>query len=245
MLMGLRTILFKLAFVVCTLLWAILIMLMIVLPFRVRHRLATGWGDTVVWLARIICGIRWEVHGMEHLPKQASVMVLNHQSTWETVFTPLLLRDQVWVLKKELIHIPFFGWAMGSLRPIAINRNKRKAAMAQVIDQGRQRLSMGFWVVMYPEGTRSLPHQPRPFKTGAVKLAHELGVQIVPIAHNAGQFWPKRGWMHSGTVQVVIGEPVLAAGKPIEALNQDIEQWVHSTAAKLERQEDRRRESDL
>lgn len=241
MLMGLRTVLFKVAFVLCTLLWAILIMLMLVLPFRVRHRLATGWGDTVVWLARLICGVRWEVHGIENLPQQASVMVLNHQSTWETVFTPLLLRDQVWVLKKELIHLPFFGWAMGSLRPIAINRNKRKAAMAQVIEQGRQRIAMGFWVVMYPEGTRSLPHHPQPFKTGAVKLADELGVHIVPIAHNAGQFWPKHGKMHSGTVQVVIGEAVLAGAQPVEALNEQIEAWVHSTVATLEQREEQRR----
>lgn len=242
MLTVLRTALFKVAFVVFTLLWAILIILMLVLPYRVRHRLATGWGDTVVWLARLICGIRWQVRGMEHLPAEPSVMVLNHQSTWETVFTPLLVRDQVWVLKKELMQIPFFGWAMGSLRPIAIDRKKRKAAMAQVIDQGRQRLASGFWVVLYPEGTRSTPHHPQPFKTGAVKLAKELDILIVPIAHNAGQFWPKRGLMHSGTVQVVIGEPFATAGRSVEELNTEIEQWVHSTVAILEQQEDQRRE---
>lgn len=241
MLMGLRTILFKIAFIIFTLLWAIAIIAMKVLPYRVRHRLATGWGDTVVWLARLICGIRWQVHGIEHLPKRAAVMAVNHQSTWETVFTPLLVRDQVWVLKKELIRIPFFGWAMGSLRPIAIDRKKRKAAMQQVIEQGRQRLANGFWVVMYPEGTRSDAHHPRPFKTGAVKLASELGALIVPIAHNAGQFWPKRGRMHPGIVQVIIGEPVSTVGKTIEELNRSIEQWAHHTVAKLVAAEDQRR----
>ncbi|UJF23822.1 1-acyl-sn-glycerol-3-phosphate acyltransferase [Suttonella sp. R2A3] len=241
MLMGVRTILFKIAFVLSIMLWATLIIFMIVLPFRWRHRLATGWGDTVIWLARWICGIRWQIHGREHVPQEAGVMVVNHQSTWETVFTPTMIRDQVWVLKKELMYVPFFGWGMALLRPIAIDRSKKKAAMEQVIDQGRQRIGMGFWVVMFPEGTRAKAGEPKPYKHGATRLAVNLGTHILPIVHNAGQFWPKKGRMHPGTVQVIIGEPIPTVGEDIVALSDRIEAWSHETMQALYQQELARR----
>lgn len=224
--MRLRTYLFYAAWGVATFLWSLWIIIMMLLPFRVRHMLATSWADISVWLLRLICGVKWQVHGRENLPDFPVIVVVNHQSTWETVFTPLLIRRQVWVLKKELVQIPFFGWAMASLGAIAIDRSRRKKAMEQVIEQGKQRMSLGFSVVMFPEGHRFPPDAPLHFKQGAVRLASSLNVPILPIAHNAGQFWPRRGVMHSGTVQVAVGELIYPEGVAINALNQQVENWV-------------------
>lgn len=241
--MKLRTVLFYLAWAVATGFWACFIIIMVVLPFRWRHRIATGWGDTTVWLLRLICGVKWHVTGREHLPNYPVVFAVTHQSTWETVFGPLLYRDQVWVLKRELLWIPFFGWAMALLYPIAINRRQRKQAMQQVIEQGRQRIARGFSVVMFPEGHRFPPDSPLVFKHGAARLAESLQVPIVPIAHNAGQFWPRRGWMHSGTVQVEIGAPISPQDKSVNELTQEIEDWVRERRDKIVQAEKQRRDA--
>lgn len=224
--MRIRTYLFYVLWVLATLCWACFIILMVVLPYRWRHRIATGWGDTTVWLARWICGIKWEVHGRENLGKDAAIAMVSHQSTWETVFMPLLVRDQVWVLKKELVRLPIYGWAMALLRPIAIDRSKRKKAMEQVIEQGRQRIDYGFWVVMFPEGTRSAAETPKPFKHGAARLAEALNVPVIPVAHNAGLFWPRRGTMHPGTVQVHIGQAIDTTGLSMLEINDLAEKWI-------------------
>lgn len=239
--MKLRTVLFYVAWALATLFWACFIMVMVVLPFRWRHRIATGWGDTTVWLLRLICGVKWQVVGQENLPREPAVFAFNHQSTWETVFAPLIHRNQVWVLKRELLWIPFFGWAMALLRPIAINRSRRKQAMQQVIEQGRERINMGFSVVMFPEGHRFPPDAPLVFKHGAARLVEDLQVPIVPIAHNAGQFWPRRGWMHAGTVQVVIGTPIYPQGVAVHELSQMMEDWVREQRDGLVRAEKQRR----
>lgn len=227
MLMKIRTILFYISWGIATGIWSILIVLMGVLPYRIRHRLATGWADTSIFLFRVVAGGKYQVHGRENLPKQAMIFACNHQSTWETLFLPTLWRDQVWVLKKELLQIPIFGWAMALLRPIGIDRSKGKHAMQQIMEQGKQRLDYGFSVVLFPEGHRYAPEAPLQFKLGAARLAQGLQVPILPIAHNAGQFWPRRGWMHSGTIQVFIGEPLNPADfDSPEAMNQALEDWV-------------------
>ncbi|SUO93088.1 lysophospholipid acyltransferase family protein [Suttonella ornithocola] len=237
-----RTLSFYLLWTVATLFWALLIIAMIILPYRIRHRISTGWGDTTVWLLRLAGGVKWQVHGLENLPNQPCVLALNHQSTWETVFGPLIRRDQVWVLKRELLWIPFFGWAMALLRPIAINRNNRKQAMQQVIEQGHQRISNGFSVVMFPEGHRFSPDAPLHFKQGAARLAESLSIPIVPIAHNAGQFWPRRGWIHSGTIQVIIGKPLYVPQGKVAEVNTTIEAWVRETRDKIVAQENQQRQ---
>lgn len=237
----LRTGLFYGLWGMATVFWSVLIIMMVVLPYRWRHRIATGWGDTTIWLARWVCGIRWQVHGLEHLQGAPAVIVANHQSTWETMFLPLLVRNQVWVLKKELLQLPIFGWAMALLRPIAIDRKQRRQAMEKVIVEGRARLADGFWVVMYPEGTRSAVDNPQPFKAGASRLAHQLGVRVIPIAHNAGQFWPKKGLMCSGTVQVCIGAPIAVEGLSAVEINERAQAWVADKREQLVAQENRRR----
>lgn len=237
----LRTYLFYLLWALVTLVWGGAILAMIVLPFRWRHRLATGWGDTTVWLLRAICGVRWAIHGRENVPDCPVVLVTNHQSPWETVFMPLILRDQVWVLKKELMRIPFFGWAMRLLGVIAIDRGKRRQSMARVIEQGSARIERGFSVVMFPEGHRFAPHAPLKFKHGAARLACALGVPMLPVAHNAGQFWPRRGPMRAGEIQVWIGNPIPATGKPVREINAQAESWIREMRDDIVAEEERRR----
>ena len=238
---GFRTVLFKVLFVPVTILWTIFIVCLIVLPFPLRLRLAFGWGYSTIWLARLVCGIRWEIHGLEQMPPGACVLLVNHQSTWETAFLPKLKMRQVWVLKRELMWLPFFGWALAVLHPIPINRKDGRRAMQKVIAQGRQRIEAGDSVILFPEVTRAPFDAPLPFKAGAARLAAALGVPAVPVAHNAGQFWPKRGLMHAGTVQVVVGEPIDPAGKSVAEINAAAEQWVNETRARLVAEEQARR----
>ena len=236
-----RTVLFKVLFVPITILWTIFIVCLIVLPFPLRLRLAFGWGYSTIWLARLVCGIRWEIHGLEQMPPGACVLLVNHQSTWETAFLPKLKLRQVWVLKRELMWLPFFGWALAVLHPIPINRKDGRRAMQKVIEQGRQRIEAGYSVILFPEGTRAPFDAPLPFKAGAARLASALGVPAVPVAHNAGQLWPKRGLMHPGTVQVVVGEPIDPAGKTVAEINAAAERWVNDTRARLVAAEKARR----
>ena len=181
----LRSWLFKILFVPVTVLWTIFIMCLIVLPFPLRLRLAFGWGYSTIWLARLLCGIKWQIHGLEKMPPGACVLMVNHQSTWETAFLPKLKMRQVWVLKKELMWLPFFGWALAVLKPIPIDRKQKRQAMQKVIEEGRKRIEAGYSVILFPEGTRAPYDAPLPFKAGAARLAAALGVPAVPVAHNS------------------------------------------------------------
>ena len=170
----LRTWIFKILFVPVTVLWTMFIVCLIVLPFPLRLRLAFGWGYSTIWLARLVCGIKWQIHGLEKMPPGACVLMVNHQSTWETAFLPKLKMRQVWVLKRELMWLPFFGWALAVLHPIPINRKNKRQAMQKVIEQGRQRIEAGYSVILFPEGTRAPFDAPLPFKAGAARLAAAL-----------------------------------------------------------------------
>ena len=237
----LRTWLFKILFVPATILWSAFIVCLIVLPFPLRLRLAFGWGYTTIRLARLLVGIKWPLHGLDKMPQGACVLMVNHQSTWETAFLPNLKLRQVWVLKKELMMLPFFGWALAVLRPVPIDRKQKRQAMQKVIAEGRQRIESGYSVILFPEGTRAPADAPLPFKLGAARLAAALGVPAVPIAHNAGQFWPKRGLMHPGTVHVVVGEPIDPHGKTPAEINAIAETWINDTRARLVAAEKTRR----
>ena len=146
----LRTWIFKILFVPVTVLWTMFIVCLIVLPFPLRLRLAFGWGYSTIWLARLVCGIKWQIHGLEKMPPGACVLMVNHQSTWETAFLPKLKMRQVWVLKRELMWLPFFGWALAVLHPIPINRKNKRRAMQKVIEEGRQRIGAGYSVILFP-----------------------------------------------------------------------------------------------
>jgi 1-acyl-sn-glycerol-3-phosphate acyltransferase len=201
------------------------------LPFRARYRFVVqNWCRCAVWLAKVVVDIRYEVKGLENIPAQPCVILAKHQSTWETFFLSAFFEPLSQVVKRELLYVPFFGWAMAMLKPIAIDRSNPKAALKQLAKQGHERLGQGAWVLIFPEGTRIPTGQIGKFSRGGAALAVNAGLPVLPVAHNAGVFWPKEGWRKTpGTIQVVIGPVMHAEGsgpRAIAELNDRAFAWV-------------------
>jgi 1-acyl-sn-glycerol-3-phosphate acyltransferase len=192
-----------------------------------RYRVISGWSRLMIWLARAILGIRWRVEGREYLPARPAVILAKHQSAWETMAFQLIFPPQVHVLKRELLWIPFFGWGLALMSPIAIDRARGVAALRAMARRGRERLAQGFWVVVFPEGTRVPPGERRPFHLGGAWLACESGAPVVPVAHNAGLYWPRNAFLkRAGTVTVRIGPAIAAAEHDPKTVNQLAERWI-------------------
>src|SRR5207237_1759673 len=190
------------------------------LPRMLRYRIISGWWCLVVWLARAILGIRWQVEGREHLPARPAVSLSKHQSAWETMAFQLIFPPQVHVLKRELLWIPFFGWGLALMSPIAIDRSRGVAALRNMANRGRERLEQGFWIVVFPEGTRVAPGERRDYQLGGAWLAAASGAPIVPVAHNAGLVWPRNAFLkRPGTVTVRIGPPIDTGKRDPKAIN--------------------------
>ncbi|QGZ29185.1 lysophospholipid acyltransferase family protein [Stutzerimonas stutzeri] len=209
------------------------------MSFRTRYRFVVQtWCRSAVWLARTIVGLRYEVSGQENIPDKPCVILSKHQSTWETFFLSAYFEPLSQVLKRELLHVPFFGWAIMLLKPIAIDRDNPKAALRQVAKQGHERLEQGAWVLIFPEGTRVPVGQAGKFSRSGAALAVNANLPVLPIAHNAGTFWPKSGWgKRPGTIQVVIGPAMRAESegpRAVAELNQRAEDWVNATVRQLE-----------
>lgn len=198
------------------------------------YRVAKAWVDAVLWLLRVACRLDYTVEGREKLPDTPCVVLLKHSSAWETLAQLQIFPHQTWVLKRELMWVPVFGWVLAFLRPIAIDRKGGGAAVQQVLAQGRERLAAGSYVMIFPEGTRMPAGQTRRYGMSGALLAAATGVPVVPVAHNAGYYWPRRGWLkRPGTIRVVIGEPIATAGVDARALNEQVQQWVEATVARL------------
>lgn len=231
----LRSALFNLLMWSSVLVYAPLALLTFPLPYPLRYRFISQWARIMVYLARVLCGVRWQVEGREHLPQGPAIILAKHQSTWETLAFQELLPMQTWVLKRELLWIPLFGWGLALLKPIAINRGAGRRAVAQVIEQGQERLQRGIWIVVFPEGTRMAPGTTRRYGIGGAALAAESGYPVVPVAHNAGSFWPRRGFLKKpGTIRVVIGPVIHTHGKSAEDINRAAEKWIETTMTKIE-----------
>ncbi|MDD0844845.1 lysophospholipid acyltransferase family protein [Pseudomonas sp. Gutcm_11s] len=236
---AIRTFFFYLLLSSSSFFWCILcVFIAPFLPFRARYRLVVqAWCSCATWLAKVVVGIRYEVHGLENIPQQPCVILAKHQSTWETFFLSAFFEPLSQVVKRELLYVPFFGWAMAMLRPIAIDRSNPKAALKQLAKQGDERIKQGAWVLVFPEGTRIPPGQIGKFSRGGAALAVNAGLPVLPIAHNAGEFWPKQGWAkYPGTIQVVIGPAMHAQGegpRAIAELNERAFAWVAQTQQEI------------
>jgi 1-acyl-sn-glycerol-3-phosphate acyltransferase len=206
------------------------------LPFPQRFRLLSAWGRFHTWLAKRLCGLDYRVAGLNHLPRHGAAIILaKHQSTWETIAFQEIFPPQTWVLKRELMWLPLFGWGLALLKPIAIDRGAGRKAVEQIVRQGRERLDEGIWVTIFPEGTRVAPGHKRRYGVGGAVLAVETGYPIVPVAHNAGLFWPRRGFLKKpGTIEVVIGPLIHTKGKTADEVNRHVEQWIEGEVARLE-----------
>jgi len=223
----LRSVLFAAALILVTPPYALVALATFPLPRMLRYRVISGWSMLVVWLAKLILGIRWQVEGREHLPSRPAVILAKHQSAWETMAFQLIFPPQVHVLKRELLWIPFFGWGLALMSPIAIDRTRGVAALRAIARRGRERLEQGFWVVVFPEGTRVQPGERRPYQLGGAWLAAAAGAPVVPVAHNAGLVWPRNAFLkRPGIVTVRIGPMIDAAGHDPKALNDMAEAWI-------------------
>lgn len=205
------------------------------LSFRARYYLISRWAVLQLWSLKTFCGLCHEIHGREHVPPGPAVIMAKHQSTWETFALALIFPPQTWVLKRELMWLPLFGWALALLKPIAIDRSSKRAAVQQVIAQGRERLKDGIWITVFPEGTRVPPGEQRRWGRGGAVLATAGGVPVVPVAHDAGHYWRRRRFLKEpGTIRVCIGAPIDPHGRSDEEILNQAEQWVAQTMARLE-----------
>ena len=199
-----------------------------------RYRLITGYNRAVMKLARGVLGIRYVVEGREHLPERPAIILAKHQSAWETVAFLLLFPPVSPVIKQELLNIPFFGWGFRLLNPIAIDRSAGREALKQIVRQGKEKLAQGFWVLVFPEGTRVAPGEKGRYGIGGSWLAAETGAPVVPVAHNAGEVWPKNAFIkRPGTVTVRIGPAIETAGKTAAELTREVEAWIETEMARL------------
>ena len=231
-----RSLLFALFQLVFTPIYAVLVLLMFWLPPVARFKFIIVWCGTNLLAARWICGIRHRVIGAENIPRSSDphIVMSKHSSTWETLALNFLFPPLAFVAKKELLSIPFFGWAFALASPITIDRKSGLDAMTQIITQGRERFAQGFWIVIYPEGTRIKAGARAHYKTGGARLAVALGVPIVPVAHNAGYLWPK-GFLgkRPGTVTLSIGAAIGSDGKDLQRLINEVEAWIEDEVARL------------
>jgi len=203
------------------------------LPARRRFALARAYAVVVLWVLRWSCGLTYRIEGAP-IPDGSHVALWKHSSSWETMAMMVVFPRQVWVLKRELLWIPVVGLAVWQTRAIAIDRSAGHSAVAQVIEQGKARLAEGAWVMIYPEGTRMPRGETRRYGVSGTLLAIETARLIVPVAHNAGYYWPRRGLMKKpGVVRVVIGPPFAAAGREVRELNEEIQAWVEATVKRL------------
>jgi 1-acyl-sn-glycerol-3-phosphate acyltransferase len=196
--------------------------------FEQRYRFVNLWTQATMWLLRRLNGVQIDVQGLENIPADRAVVVMsNHQSQWETFFLQLLISPQATILKRELLWIPFFGWGLALLRPIAIDRSRGAQALKTILRVGQQRLDDGVSVVIYPEGTRQPPGTIGTFSTGGAKLACRAGVDVLPIVHNSGDCWPSRSLLRlPGTIRMCIGRPIAIAGKTPHAVTAEVEMWM-------------------
>jgi len=200
-----------------------------------------NWLRLVVYGARWICGVRWRVQGMENVPtaadaRSAVLLAPKHQSTWETFALPTLMPHPLaFVFKRELLRIPFFGWAMGRLDMIHIDRSRRTEAWSKVAEQGRRLFAEGVWVIMFPEGTRTPRGGQGQYKNGASRLAAAAGVPIVPIAATSARCWPRKSFLlRPGVIDVSIGRPIAAAGRDADELMREVESWIEAEMRRLD-----------
>lgn len=201
-----------------------------------RYRVTSTWTRIMLFLLRNLCGVRYRIIGAENIPKTPSIVLSKHQSAWETLAFQEIFPPQVWVLKKELLRIPFFGWGLAMTSPIAIDRSARKKALEQIVEQGKDRLQQGFWIVIFPEGTRIPPGQRGKYRIGGAWLATHTNVPVVPVAHNAGELWGRNSFVkRPGTITVSIGQPIDPTGMEAGELNAQVEAWIEAEMLRIGR----------
>lgn len=230
-----RGLLFYAGIILAMLVYAPLSLLILPLPYPRRYRIVSQWTRFALWWLRATCGLDFEVDGREHVPAGPAIILCKHQSAWETMAVQLIFdAPLVFILKRELLWIPLFGWGLATLRPIAIDRGGGLRAARQTVEQGLERLQNGSWVVVFPEGTRVPPGETGRYLPGAGMLAEAAGCPVVPVAHNAGYFWPKNSLAKKpGTIRVVIGPPIDPRGMSAKEITRAAADWIEPACRRL------------
>jgi 1-acyl-sn-glycerol-3-phosphate acyltransferase len=230
----LRATVFYIGIYLCLALIVLLAPLFLLTPYRWRYFHMTRWGRFSIWWLRVICGLSFRVEGRENIPAGPGIIMSNHQSAWETIVLQQIFPSQTWVLKRELLWLPIFGWGLALMRPIAIDRKAGKKALRQVIHQGIERLKQGLWIVIFPEGTRAAPGEQHRYAIGGAMLAEKSRYTVVPVCHNAGEFWSKDSFIkHPGTITLVIGQAIDPTGLRSTEINERVEQWINQTYRRI------------
>ena len=228
----LRSLFFYMMIGLATIVLAPVLLLCLVLPGTLPNRIVARWSTWLMGVLRVVCGVKHEIAGQENIPAENGIILCKHQSAWETFALQFIFPAQVWVLKRELLWIPIFGWGLRVVGSIAIDRKGGKKALMQVIKQGTERLERGLWVVIFPEGTRSQPGSKKKYSVGGAMLAARSGYPVVPVAHNAGEFWGSKGFIiNPGTVKVVIGPVLQPEGMKASEINEQVENWIEDQMA--------------
>lgn len=205
------------------------------MSFEARFAFITSWVRVIMKALSLICGVEFEIRGLENMPSKPCVIMANHQSTWETLYSYLIFRPQATALKRELLWIPVFGWALSMLKPIAINRSKKQQALKELMIKAPDAINQGFWYMVYPEGTRIAFGQQKEFASGSSLIACKHGFDVLPVAHNAGRCWPARSFLkRPGKITLSIGPAFSSEGKKAKDLTKEVESWIRSEQAQID-----------
>ena len=232
----LRSALFSIYSILSMVIYSFVCVATLILPLKTRYIFIRAYLSSYWHILKLLCHIRYELHGTENIPKDHACIILSkHQSTWETFFLPTIFPDPAIILKRELLWIPFFGWGLKASDPIAIDRTDRKSAMQQIIQKGQQYLNQGRSILMFPEGTRTAFGTVGHYRLGGARLAAATKTVIIPVAHNAGAYWPRRRFIKlPGTVHVVIGPAIEPADRTPEELLALTKDWIETTMVRIQ-----------
>jgi len=201
---------------------------------KYRYRFISLWAKTMIQWLKFTCNLSFEIHGSENIPNKPCIVFCNHQSAWETLALQIALPQQVWVLKRELLQIPFFGWGLWLTSPIAIDRSSGKKALLQMFNQGVIKIQKGFFIIVFPEGTRSNLDEDKKYHIGGSWLAKKIDCPVLPIAHNAGYFWPKNSFLkHPGKITLKIGPLIETQELSTDQINESAKKWINSNVEKI------------
>jgi len=231
----LRSLIFFVGMAIFTVIFTTPTPIIVLLPYRWRYMILTQWSRVVLHWLRITCNLNFVVEGREHIPNGAAIVFCKHQSTWETLALQRVFPPQAWVLRRSLFMIPFFGWGLWAMDPVGIDRGAGRKALAEVVEGGTARLKKGRWVVVFPEGTRVPPGKRAQYRIGGAILATKSGFPVVPVAHNGGEYWPKkRGFLKPpGTIKMVIGPPLESTNVEPNELMHRAETWIEAQMERI------------
>lgn len=225
----LRSLLFQIYFFGSVCIAAMTIFVGALLPYRVRFRIARWWANGMLYVGQKLCGLEYVFEGLENIPEDPCVIMIKHTTVFETYAQMVIFPPQTWVVKRELQWIPFFGWGLAAMKPIAINRGAGHSAVKQVIEKGMSRLREGVWVTIFPEGTRMARGQTKRYGVSGAALAKEAQCPLVPVAHNAGDLWARRGLKKKpGLIRFCIGPAILPGDRSPKDINAEVQNWVET-----------------